>query len=238
MSLSKNLFLYICILTVSNLAHAKKPGTFSIGANVGISATDQKDMNTLIKRANTRESGLGVSELGNAWDINLMLTYRATKMIALQLRPGFFFVSEDGSSGSGSYEYDVTGFSIFPVVRVYMLENKMIGFYSNFSVGWGYASGTVKEGPSKVEFGGGDLGYMLGLGAEFCFFGGMHCMNIEGNLRYLSIDRVIASSSSGTFASDSLTQSAKSNEVEINGRDLGLTQSGLVGLIGYIYYFK
>ncbi len=227
----------ISVFGFAPAALAKKPGSFSLGGNLGISTSSQTDMNTLIKRANTREAGLGVSQLGNAWEGNLMWTYRASKMIGLQLRPGFSYVSQDGSAATGSFDYSVMGFTLFPVMRVYLLENKSIGFFSNFSVGWGHARGSIKEGPAKVDFSGSNLGYMVGLGAEFCFFGGAHCMSLEGNVRYLNIERVIASSASGSFASDSLTQAAKSNEVEINGRDLGLNMSGVVGLLGYLYYF-
>ncbi len=231
-----SLVLTIAISVLSFTAQAGG-SAFSLGANLGIATSDQKDINTLITRAVTRESGLGVSQLGNAWDINLMFTYRVTSMIALQLRPGFYYMGEDGSGTSGSFDYSVTGFTLFPVFRLYLLENNYVAFFTNLSLGWGYASGSVKEGDAKADFSGSNLGYMLGLGAEFCFFGGSHCMNIEGNFRYLDIERVIASSSSGSFASDSLTQASSSSEVEINERDLGLNMSGVVGLLGYIYYF-
>lgn len=228
--------LLLSIFTLS--PHSFAAGsTFSMGLNFGIATSDQSDMNTLITRAVTRESGLGVSQLGNAWDINAMFTYRATDLVALQFRPGMYYVSEDGSSSSGSFEYSVVGFTVFPVMRLYLLENNFIAFFSNISVGWGYANGTVKEGDAKAEFSGSNLGYMIGLGAEFCFFGANHCMNIEGNFRYLDIERVTADSASGTFAANSLTQASPSQEVEINGRDLGLNMSGVVGLLGYIYYF-
>ena len=103
----------------------------------------------------------------------------------------------------------------------------------------GYLNGEIKEGADSVEFSGSNLGYMLGLGAEFCFFGGSHCMNIEGNLRYLDIERLIADKASGDLSANGglITQAQKSREVEINGRDLGLNMSGIVGSIGYIYYF-
>ncbi|MCB0356140.1 MAG: hypothetical protein KDD40_03990, partial [Bdellovibrionales bacterium] len=96
---------------------------FSIGFNVGLAGGGQTDMNKIITSANTRESGLSVSDLGNAWDLNATLTYKVTPMIALQFRPGMYMVSEDGSNSSGSFEYSVTGFTIFPVMRLYLLEN-------------------------------------------------------------------------------------------------------------------
>lgn len=210
---------------------------FSLGLNIGTTGGGQSDMNNLITSANSRESSLSVSELNNAWDISLMFTYKVTSMIALQLRPSLYYLSEDGSNATGSFEYSVLGFNLFPILRLYLLENNYIAFFSNVGVGWGLASGDVKEASDSLDFSGSNLGYMVGLGAEFCFFGGSHCMNIEGNLRYLDIERVIAESASGSFTGSPITQASKSNEVEINGRDLGLNMSGIVGSIGYIYYF-
>ncbi|MCB9027025.1 MAG: hypothetical protein H6625_11945 [Bdellovibrionaceae bacterium] len=210
---------------------------FSLGANIGLAGGGQTDMNKLITSANSRESGLSVSELGNAWDVSLMFTYKVTNMIALQFRPSMYYVSQDGSNANGKFEYSVLGFNIFPVLRLYLLENNYIAFFTNIGVGWGFANGEVKEATDSLEFSGSNLGYMLGLGAEFCFFGSSHCMNIEGNLRYVDIERVIGDSATGAFTGSPLTQASKSNEVEINGRDLGLRMSGIVGSIGYIYYF-
>ena len=124
----------------------------SIGFNVGLAGGGQSDMNKLISNANTRESGLSVSDLGNAWDLNATFTYRVTDMIGLQFRPGMYMVSEDGSNSSGSFEYAVTGFTIFPVMRLYLLENNYIAFFSNIAVGWGYLSGEIKEASDTVEF--------------------------------------------------------------------------------------
>ena len=94
-------------------------------------------MNKLITNANTRETGLSVSDLGNAWDLNATFTYKVTDMIALQFRPGMYMVSEDGSNSTGSFDYSVMGFTLFPVMRLYLLENNYIAFFSNIAVGWG-----------------------------------------------------------------------------------------------------
>ena len=78
-------------LTLSAVAAAE----MSIGINIGTSSADQDDLNLLITRANTRrwdfwEFSWKPLEVSGHW------TYRFDdgSMIALQIRPSYFFVSE------------------------------------------------------------------------------------------------------------------------------------------------
>ena len=81
------------------------------------------------------------------------------------------------------------------------------------------------------------MGNNLGLGSEFCFGKGNHCMVVEGNVRFLPFDRNTVDSTSGTFAAP-VTQHTAGQELELNNKDLGTTFSGIIGNIGYAYYFK
>jgi hypothetical protein len=100
---------------------------------------------------------------------------------------------------------------------------------------------TVQEGSATIKFSGSNFGFQGGMGVSFCFGSkGQHCFFGEGDLRYLSIDRNIASESSGTFASGanpSLSQAAAQREVELDNKDLSTTMSGFIGLAGYQFNF-
>ncbi|MCC7403880.1 MAG: outer membrane beta-barrel protein [Bdellovibrionales bacterium] len=218
-------------------------GGWSLGANLGITAADQADLDKLVTRSNQRAGGISTGQLGNAWEGNGYISYRFGGMTAMQLRIGFLYQNEDGSdSGGNAYEYGLVGFTLFPMFRFYLLEDNMIKFYTQLGLGWGSVSGDIKEGNNSLEFSGNALGYMGGIGAEFCFWSDSHCFTVEGNLRILGIERLTADSVSGDFLGGSpnpasLSQAQKGKEVEIDGRDLGVTLSGIEGFIGYHFYF-
>ena len=218
-------------------------GEFAFGLSGGITATAQGDINELQSRANTRET-ISTSSLGNAWEIAGVLQYRYDgSFLALQLRPAFFLQSEDGRAANGEgYEYGVSGYTIFPMAKFHMLEDDSIKFFSQIGIGFGYVSGEIKEGPAEVEFSGNDIGYQVGLGAEFCFMGGIHCVSVEGNYRFMVIDRVTSDKFSGTnFDSGSISQpntGQPTGEVEYDNKDLKIDLSGVQGLVGYIFHFK
>jgi hypothetical protein len=224
-------FVLLAALFVSTSAWAAGGG-WSIGTNLGFINSDQKDIN---KEIDALSATSGAKELGNAWEFNAHITYRMSGSLALSFRPSYFmYKDEDGTNA----KYSLTGFTFFPMLKWYMLEDAAIKFYSQFGVGYGQLMGEIESGGGKVKFSGGDIGYMAGLGSEFCFFGGGHCVNIEGGVRFLSVDRFTADSASGTFAAPSrITQAQKDREVEINGGDLSATMSGVLGMVGYTLYF-
>ncbi|MEO0335584.1 MAG: hypothetical protein AAF202_04290, partial [Pseudomonadota bacterium] len=218
-------------------------GDFALGIAGGITATGQGDINELQSRANRRET-ISTSALGNAWEISGYLQYRyANSFLALQFRPSYFLQTEEGNASNGEdYEYGVSGYTLFPVAKFHMLEDDSIKFFTTVGVGIGYVAGEIIEGPAAVEFSGTDVGYMVGSGAEFCFLGGFHCVSIEGNYRFLVIDRVTADDFSGTnFDDGSITQPNDGftrGEVEFDNEDLQIDLSGVQGLVGYVYHFK
>ena len=217
------------------------------GAHFGYSTADQSDINSLITRANARAGGISTDSLSDAYEGVFTLGYRPSQSsLAYLLRPAVFYAQTDGSGGQnagfiGKYEYSLLGYSIYPILRYYLLEDATIRFFTQVGIGWGEISGEIKEqntGDVTADFSGDNLGYLVGLGVEFCFDqGGSHCLNLEANLRIHYIERNITDSASGTFASGSLSQAAPGAEIEIDNRDLGTTMSGVQGIIGYTFYY-
>jgi hypothetical protein len=224
-------------------AHAVgNQGGWSLGGNLGFVSAGQTDLNTLRDRANERSS-ISTPTLGNAWEGNAFLGYRFTGIVALQFRPSFFYQNAEGKGATGDHQYKVLATTFIPTLKFYLLESNTIKFFSQLGIGVGFVNGTIKEGDASVDFSGYDMGYSAGLGAEFCFFGGPHCMNIEGNFRYMFINRVTADKVSGDFTDSNhsnpsgLSQAIKGKEVELDNKDVGISLSGAQLLIGYIYYF-
>lgn len=229
----KILISVVALIFFTVPSFAKGKGGWSWGANFGVANTGQDDMNTLISRANTRTSGLSLSSLGNALEVNAFISYRTKSLLALQFRPSYAWQKETGSG----HEYSISAITAFPVARFYMLESKSVKFFSQFGVGFGYVNGRIKENGGgsvgAIDFSGNSMGYMGGLGAEFCF--GDHCINVEGNLRVLSVERVTSSDSGSGLAANGATVDGK--EVELDSRDLSVSLSGVQGLVGYTMYF-
>jgi hypothetical protein len=210
---------------------------YSIGFNLGIVNASQNQMNDLIKRANTREGGISTSEMNQAYELQGFIMYRfSNPLYALQLRPSYYYQVEEGSGGSGGFNYSLTGFTLFPILRLYPLENEFMKFYMQAGVGYGMINGKIEEGTAKVEFSGGAFGTMAGMGAEFCF-NASHCLSFEGDYRYLTFQRFTADSSSGTFAADSLTQYSKGSEIEMDNSDVSARMGGLMFMAGYTMWF-
>ena len=212
-------------------------GGSQIGIQLGATASSQEQINTLISRANTRVGGITTGALNSAYEASVDYGYRFDgTMIAILLRPSYFYEKTTGSGTGGGFNYGVTGFSVFPMLRIYPLENDFLKFFLQVGVGYGKTTSSIEEAGSKVEFSGDAFGSMAGLGAEFCFAAN-HCAVVESNYRYVRIERNIATSSTGSFASNSLSQYANGQEVELDGSDLGTRMSGLQFLGGYTYRF-
>jgi hypothetical protein len=227
-----NLVILSLAITFSGpQAEAARKGGWSLGGGLGIVNSTQKDMDTVI----TGTSGSGASEFGNAWEFQAQIAYRFSGMMGLIFRPSWYMNSEEGSGG---YEYSMNAWTFFPMLRFHLLESQTIKFYSQLGLGIGHVSAEIKEPtPFTAEFSGTQIGYMGGLGAEFCFIKD-HCFFVEGNIRILSVDRMTVDKSSGTPANAALiTQFGKGQEFEINGRDFSASLSGIQGFVGYNFYF-
>lgn len=240
------LLLLITSLSIPEMASAAGPrkrgakgifggGAFSVGLGLALSTADQTGMNSLIDAAKA-SSGSTASKMGTATEYVGYLTYRfANGYTAIQLRPTLFTQSSGGSGSDGSHDYSLDGFTVFPLARIIPLSNDFIDFYIQGGLGYGKLNGTVKNGSAKSEFSGSAFGMQVGLGAEFCFVP-EHCLNLEGNYRYMPIERNVVSS--GTGAPHGTSQNTANKELEdLNGNDIATTLSGVSGLISYTFNF-
>lgn len=210
-------------------------GSFSVGLGLALSTADQTGMNGMIDAAKTAV-GSSASKMGTATEYVGHVTFRfANGYTAIQLRPTLFSQSSSGSGSDGSHDYSLDGYTIFPLARIIPLSNDFIDFYVQGGLGYGKLNGSVKNGSSKAEFSGSAFGMQVGLGAEFCFVPD-HCFNLEGNYRYMPIERNVVSSASGSPHGTS--QAIANKELEDgNNNDIGTTLSGISGLISYTFNF-
>lgn len=218
-------------------AKSLKNGSVSIGLGVSLMSANQDGLNDMIKAAKVAQPGVTTSELSSAMEYNAQLTFTfSSGLVALQLRPSYFTQSSMGSGPSGDYDYKLTGFSFFPLVRIIPLSNDIIDFYIQGGLGYGELKGDVTNGTgNNVSFKGSGFGLQVGLGANFCMTAS-HCFGVEGNYRYLPISRNIVDSSSGTISGT--TQIAPNKELEgADGNDVGTSMSGVGGTLSYVFNF-
>lgn len=189
----------------------------------------------LISSTSANQSGVNsVAAANGGGDMSSALEFMpegemrfSTSMFAILFRPSYFTQTQS----KGSLSYSLTGFTLMPMLRLYPLENSFIKFFMQAGLGFGSLTGDLTNSSSSVKFSGSAMGYSAGLGANFCFTDS-HCLVIEGNYRYLPIERNVASSASGTVTG--LTQATANKEVEdSNGNDMSTTMSGVQGIIGY-----
>ncbi len=183
----KILVLVMLVLTPC-LSFASTTGaeTWSLGVLGGITTSSQSDLNTLITRANTRVGGITTGQFGNAYEFGGFLMRRLNgSIIALQLRPTYYTSSTSGTGNGGTFSYSLTGYTVTPIIRLYILENTGVKMFIQGGVNWGYLQGKVQEAAAQVTFSGSNVGYQGGLGALFCFGQkNAHCLSLEGNIRY------------------------------------------------------
>ncbi|MGZ5279742.1 MAG: hypothetical protein ACXWC9_07370 [Pseudobdellovibrionaceae bacterium] len=198
----------------------------SLGFGVVLTTPGQEDLNTVIDEINASESR-AINKLGTAYELTSYYQYRfSSSMFALQFRPSYFTQSATGSS----YDTKLTGFTFFPMVRMYPLENNFIHFFMQTGVGYGRMTGTMSGPNGSVDWVGGAFGAMAGMGAEFCFTDA-HCVIVEGNVRYLPIERNIVSGTSGTPSGfDTITNDG---ELENGNMDVKSSMSGIQGALHY-----
>lgn len=210
-------------------------GSLSLGIGVGFATADQSGINDIIKSAKASNQAT-TSELSSAMEYSLQPTFTfANGVVAIQLRPTIFSQSQSGTGSAGSYSYSLSGYTIFPLVRIIPLSNDIIDFYLQAGLGYGKMDGDITNGPTKASFSGSSFGMQAGLGANFCFLPD-HCIGVEGNYRYLPVPRNITSSASGGL-SNNITQATADAELEVNGNDMATTFSGVSGTVSYTYNF-
>lgn len=232
------ILLVILCLSISSVSFAKGKGGFSFGGMLGLASTGgQTDINAMIGDANTGADGpISTGELTSGMEYIAHASYRFSgSMVEWQFRPSYFTASSTGTGTGGvDYNYEASGFTMFSVWRFVILESKIFKFFGNTGLGWAFVDGNVQENAYNVKFKGNGMGVLGGLGAEFCFTAS-HCMVVEGNVRYLPIQRTIVKSSSA--ASSGNHSSPANGEYEYNNSDVGISLSGIVGTLGYTFRF-
>jgi hypothetical protein len=213
-------------------------GDMSLGLGISTVSASQDGVNGAIDDA-TNNNGANIKSLGSALEFyaNWGIRFSGTTY-ALIFRPSYFTQSTDGSNSTQSFKYDLSGYTIYPLFRLYALENSFIRFFMQAGVGYGSLSGKITAGSSNVDFKGSAFGALGGIGVDFCFTAS-HCLSIEGNLRYMPIERNLVSGGNCTGSSQipGVSQCSSGSELERKGSDLSTTMSGVQGLIGYTMNF-
>ena len=210
-------------------------GDMSLGIGISTVGAGQNDLNDVID-ADVAANGASTKNLGSALEFFAQWTYRFSRTnYALVFRPSYFMQEATGSASNGSHDYKLNGFTVFPIFRLYALENSFIKFFMQAGLGYGSLNGEMSQGANSLKFKGSAFGVMGGIGADFCFTE-THCLTVEGNMRYLPIERNV--SSGGTCTSmTGLTQCGGSTEVERDNKDLSTTMSGIQGAVSYTMNF-
>lgn len=218
---------------------ASLSGDMALGLGISTVSAGQNDVNSLIDAAAEGAATSNTKNLGSAWELYANWVYRFSgTMYSFVLRPSYFTQTSEGSGTDGNYDYKLTGYTVFPIFRLYPLENSFIKFYMQGGLGYGSLSGDITAGTKNLAFKGSAFGAMGGIGVDFCFTDA-HCLTVEGNLRYMPIERNLTTGGNCSAANDvpGVSQCGGSSEVERDGKDLATTMSGVQGLIGYTMHF-
>lgn len=214
-------------------------GSLAIGFGVSLVTAEQSGLNSMISTAKTgAPGGTSTSNFGTGLEYSGQFTFTFSNgYTAIQLRPSYFTQSTSGSATDGTYSYNLTGFTFFPLVRLIPLANDVISFYVQGGLGYGKLDGEVTNGPRNITFSGSNFGMQIGVGADFYLFPD-HGFGFEGSYRYLPIQRNIVTGTSGAGTIYGTTQTTPDRELEdLNGSDVATTLSGISGAITYTYNF-
>ena len=205
-------------------------GNSSLALGLIYMSPTQDDLNSSISAINSGTS-TSIDKLGTAYEFVGYYQYRfMSSMYAIQIRPSYFTQS---SSGSG-YDFKLTGLTLFPIFRMYALENSFIHFFLQVGMGYGKLDGKMTGPNLGMDWSGDAYGTMAGLGAEFAFTASQSVV-IEGNVRYLSIARSVVKSSNGIIPG--FSQVGNNQELEANAADVATSMSGIQGSLIYQFNF-
>lgn len=198
----------------------------SLNFGLGLNTANQKDVNQWVDSLGYA----GTKNIGSGYEFFAAYEYRfSSSIFALQFRPSYYTSSASG----GGIEAASTGLTLFPMLRLYPLENKFMKFFMQIGLGAGMLTTKLSNSTTggSGTYSGSAFGAVAGLGAQFCFTDA-HCMLVEGNGRYLPFER---NSGSGTNLGGQITQF--NGELELNNSDLATTLSGIQGSLGYVLNF-
>jgi len=216
-----------CFLTAASsaMAYGSGAGDDSLGIGLSIIASSQKDVNSWIDST----AMAGTKDISGGYEVTADYEHRfSSTMYSLLIRPSYFAQS---ASGAG-VEANLTGFTVFPMFRLYPLESSFIHFFMQVGLGYGNLTTELSNNGASGTYKGDAFGAIGGLGALFCFTPN-HCLSIEGNFRYLPIERSTGNASASLGGQ--ITQ--VNGELELNNFDLATTMSGIQGIIGYKLMF-
>lgn len=238
------LFVFISTLVFSSLSWGQSrgggrrgvslSGEHSLTLGIGFIGSEQNNMDDVI---DAQKGSGSLKNFGNAYEYFLQYGIRFDKSwLAFVFRPSFFTQETDGTCTNGNCKSELSGMAFFPMLKMIPLENEFIKLFFQVGLGYGQLEGSIKDGSNNVKFKGSAFGAMGGLGVDFCFTE-MSCFSVEGNLRYLPIERNLVTSASGTVTGVTGTASGAEIERNSNSSDLSTTMSGLQGLISYTMMF-
>lgn len=229
--LSLSLVLTLTLMTEVSEAQRRGRGglagdvQFNIG--LGLMTASQNDLNNAIDRANTAQS-TNAKNIGSGYELFGSYIYRFDRtMYSFVFRPSYIMQSEG--------KYKLTGYTVFPMFRLTPLENSFIKFFMQAGVGYGSLSGEWKNTTDDFNFKGSAFGGMAGIGVDFCVFESS-CITIEGNTRYLPIERNVVTGGTCTTG-NGYSQCSNSQELEYNDKDVGTSLSGIIGAIAWTFKF-
>jgi hypothetical protein len=221
---------FVFITLIASMAWSRGGG-HSIGGGISIGSPSQGDLNGVIDDINSQQSA-SLSKLSGAYEFWGHYSYRFSgSMFALHFRPSYFTSSTDG----GGREVSLKGFMLYPMLRLFPLENKFIKFFMQAGIGITSLDGKISTPSASASFSGSGFGVSGGLGADFCFTAN-HCVGVEGNVRYNPIVRnTLDSAVTGTASSIGLSQGT--GELERNNKDIATSVSGVSGGLYYTFVF-
>ena len=131
-----NQLLNLTILTatlvfISTTSFAKGGGGHSIGLGAGIMTASQDDLENHSTTVNQLGGGRSAAKPSSGLEFQAYYEYRFSgTMFAMQFRPSYFTQSGSGGTDKSS----LTGYTVFPLVRMYPLENNFIRFFNKSKI--------------------------------------------------------------------------------------------------------
>jgi hypothetical protein len=212
-------------------------GEHSLSFGVGLVTASQDDINGVIDAGNNNGTGGHVKSLGSGYEFFAQYGIRFdNSMFGFVLRPSMINQSTSGDCQGSHCKYEVDGLAIFPMLRMIPLENDFIKLFFQLGLGYGQMNGEITQGSNSVKFKGSAFGAMGGLGVDFCITQS-DCISVEGDLRYLPIDRNLVTSGSNSGIQGLSGGAGHGDELEANNLDVGTTMSGLLGFVSYTMIF-
>jgi hypothetical protein len=197
--------------------------THSVGAGLNYVNVNQDDLNTHLGAT------AATKRFENAWELDVNYQYRFfDSPLAFQFRPSYFL--QDAKDGS--YDYKLSGYTLFPVLKIFFSDGPDSKFYTLLGFGYGSLKGEISQPTGSLDFEGSSYGAMAGIGGEICERY-HHCFSLELIARYLPIEKSTVRNLNGIPTG--LTQYSNGREIEYNGKDIQTEMTGIMIRLGYQY---